>query len=263
MKNIFAILALFAATCGSGVVETKGPANTRNDDEQKNEEEELEETFEEFERRMAKYADPAIPAVVAFKNKDVETLRKWISKRDLRPAYRTYGAFLLHKLGDSEGKKLFIEYFPYKDEEEYGLFWDMTYSMSKKVGRLVPMYAQKELICGAIRGWEGATDIVMELGPITNASGTTDNHCGLALLVEEDPKYILELVFEKGRNDEIVHAFEEEAGTILARKVLKKIEIVEYENAEAEELRKRLLPVLKEMAESEFSEGACAHIRCE
>jgi hypothetical protein len=94
------------------------------------------------------------PAARAFNAKNESELRAWIAKPSTRPAYKVYGSYLLLQLGAEDAKQLFVEHFPARSAEEFGVFWDLETALS---GSDAPyMAAQKELICGAIAGWPGA-----------------------------------------------------------------------------------------------------------
>jgi hypothetical protein len=200
------------------------------------------------------------PAVRAFNTKNMAELRAWIARPSTRPAYKVYGSYLLLQLGAEDAKQLFVEHFPARSAEEFGLFWELEIALSESGAPYVG--AQKELICGAVADWPGAAAKLIEIHPLTDASTRTDNCCGLGLLAAAQPDATLALVAAANQGPELVHAFEDEASPAVAQQLLSHLEAATYTDSAQESLRAKLLPVLRLKAAA-AGPKACDWIRCD
>ena len=213
---------------------------------------------EDPEARFARILERLKPAIAAFRRQDAIALSAWIEASD-DGAERTLGALMLVRMRAPGAQERFVEAFPAKDAAAFGRLWDVQGALSLIDFDFEPL---RELTCGALEGWPGALERLIESHGVTDASATTDHHCGLLLLAGLHPERVLTAIVRGGVEEPLRHACVEEATSAGANALHARLSASSFSDSEAEALRVELLPLLKRRAAEDVEHTACEHVRC-
>jgi hypothetical protein len=213
-----------------------------------------------YDAEVARTKRQVAPAVRAFEQRDQAALRRWVTK--VRPAsLRTYGWFLLVKLGDAEARRAFVDAFPVGGGAEFSRLDDIGQATCPGEACF---RGQADLICAALDDWEHARAQLFRLRPNTDAGAHTESCCGLALIAAHAPTDFLPTIVRAALQKDLGHAFENEASPEVARRMLEHLEATDYRGTPVAKLREALLPILRKKAGARWTPGLgpCDWITC-
>jgi hypothetical protein len=250
------------AICGCAAAPAPAPRTPTPSAQAPTEEEEERAWLAERERELSTLRQNVLPVIDAFRKRDQRFLREWATNRSQPAAFRTYAAYLLLQLGADGANQLFVANFPVDDLDQYLLFDDLREALDTPATDDVQLSPQQVLICGAVHGWNGAADKLIELRSILDGSEYMDNCCGLIRLTIAHPDEALARMATTSVEDGLLHVFEEEASPAEAAQLLRVLASRTYTTPQQEQLRLQLIAVLTEKAKADGPTEACEWLKC-
>jgi hypothetical protein len=205
------------------------------------------------------------PAVEAFRARNSVALMSWAAEPTRSAAQRTYAAALRVRLGLPDSERAFVDSFPATDPESLRAIDDLEQALFRSEYEFAMTDSMTMLVCGALRGWSGALDKLIAMRPFTDAGSRVDNCCALALVAAAHPETALARFTQAGLQADVLHAFEEESSATTAKQLRDALITRSFADAEQEQLRVALLPILERKAALADGEKNphCAWLTCE
>jgi hypothetical protein len=189
----------------------------------------------------------------------------WAAEPTRSAAQRTYAAALRVRLGLPDSERAFVDSFPATDPESLRAIDDLEQALFRSEYEFAMTDSMTMLVCGALRGWSGALDKLIAMRPFTDAGSRVDNCCALALVAAAHPETALARFTQAGLQADVLHAFEEESSATTAKQLRDALITRSFADAEQEQLRVALLPILERKAALADGEKNphCAWLTCE